>query len=68
MKWILLAFGLSFIPMWRQGEANKTTGGLNLWEYLAYRSRTEEYDPFGHPHIPYEDALERAQEAYERRN
>ena len=64
MKWLFIILGASFIPIWRQGEANKTTSGLNLWQYLAYRGRTERYDPFGHPHIPYEEALSRAQEAY----
>lgn len=56
----------SFLPIWRQGTHNRESGGLNFWEYVNYINQSE-FEPFGHPHIPYSEAEERAREAYEKR-
>jgi len=56
--WWLFGLGLSsFLPVWRAAGSEK---GLSLWQYMAYVS-TDEYKE---SHIPYEEAVEKAQEAF----
>ncbi|GAH86944.1 unnamed protein product [marine sediment metagenome] len=38
---------------------------MNFWQYMNDLNQ-EGYEPFGHPHIPYEEAVEQAKEAYQR--
>ena len=63
--WITAAlFGFaSILPIWRQGSVRD----MNFWQYLSYVNQ-EGYEPFGHPHIPYEEAVARAHEAWEEIN
>jgi hypothetical protein len=51
-------------PIWR-GAGHSRKDGVSFPQ-LAYDStRTLAESPFGHPHIPYDEAVSRAREAYE---
>ena len=50
---------LSLAPIWR-GAGHPRTDGVDLWRLLYDSTRTEEFGSFGQPHIPYEEAKQRA--------
>lgn len=58
-KIIVGAAVFSLLPIWRQSPKY----GMNLWEYLAHVSQ-DKYEPFGHPHLLYNVAVNRAREAH----
>lgn len=48
MKWLIIAFGLTLLPFWK----DVTTGeGQNLWEYVHSTAFTQR------KHIPVEEAI-----------
>lgn len=55
---------LSFAPIWR-GAGHSRFDGVSFWQLLKDSTETLKESPFGHPHIPYEEAVHRAQEAYQ---
>jgi len=63
MKWLIAALAFSFFPIWRSGVHSRKEG-VNFWQYLGDINQPG-YEPFGYPHIPYEEAVERAKEAYQ---
>ena len=65
MNWIIIggALFLSLLPIWRSGVHSRKEG-VNFWQYMQDLTQ-EGYEPFGHPHIPYEEAVAQAKEAYQ---
>lgn len=63
--WILLAIvGIATTaPIWR-GAGHSRQDGVSFWTLLHDSTRTLKESPFGHPHIPYDEAVMRAQQAY----
>jgi len=63
-KWVVLGLiGFSLLPIWR-GAGHPRTDGVNFWR-LAYDStQTLKESKFGYKHIPYEDAVKFAHEAW----
>ena len=53
---VLAGLGVSLLPIWRDPGSEKV---MTLWQYLHLMATTER------PHIPYEEAVRRAGEAYE---
>ena len=64
MPWLITAIILSFLPIWRSGVHSRKEG-VNFWQYMNDTDQ-EGYEPFRHPHIPFEEAVERAKETYQR--
>ena len=60
-KVLLVGFLLTLLPIWRAGTRS---GGMNVWQYLSYTNREDEYAPFGYQHLSYEAARGEAQKAY----
>jgi len=48
MKWIIIALGASFLPVWKDVSTGE---GLNIWEYLHSTAFTPR------KHIPVEEAI-----------
>jgi len=66
MKWFiaLSVLGIvSVLPIWR-GAGHSRHDGVSFWQLLYDSTHLTPDSPFGHPHLPYEDAVRRAQEAY----
>ena len=64
--WIALIAGLgiaSLLPIFR-GAGHSRHDGVNLWKLLHDSTHLTPDSPFGHPHLPYEEAVRRAREAY----
>jgi len=62
---LLTIAGVStFLPIWR-GAGHPRTEGISFWRLLRDSTQTLKESPFGHPHIPYTEAVERAREAYQ---
>ncbi len=59
-NWIVLGLAFSLIPIWRSAGGSN---GLNLWQYYAAVHQGD-INGFPYPHIPYEEAVRRASEAY----
>lgn len=57
MIWLFLILGTSFLPVWRAAGAEN---GMNFWEYQSYVGEDEYWEL----HIPYEEAVEKAEEAW----
>ena len=53
----------SILPLWR-GSLHTRHEGMNLWQYLHEGIKTIEEGKFGHPHILYEEARQRARQAF----
>lgn len=51
------------LPIWR-GAGHPRTEGISFWKLLHDSTNTLKESPFGHPHIPYQEAVQSAQEAY----
>lgn len=62
MKWLLIAIAVSFLPIWRSGVHSRKEG-VDFYQYMRDLNQ-KGYEPFGHPHIPYEEAVLKAEEAY----
>ena len=58
--WLAVALVFSFLPIWR-GAGHSRHDGVSLWQ-LVYESSTRSFEE---SHIRYEDAVRRAQEAYQ---
>lgn len=68
MKGLLITLGIlgvaSISPVFR-GAGHSRHDGVNLWRLLHDSVHLEESSPFGHPHLPYQEAVRLAQEAYQ---
>ncbi|MBA7466245.1 hypothetical protein ES705_37799 [subsurface metagenome] len=62
-KIALIGLALSFAPVWR-GAGHSRHDGVNLRRLLHDSTHLTPDSPFGHPHLPYEEASRRAQQAY----
>ena len=54
----------TFLPIWR-GAGHSRHDGVSFWRLLRDSSQTLKESPFGHPHILYDEAVTRAQQAYQ---
>lgn len=54
---------VSFLPILR-GAGHSRHDGVNFWQLLHDSTHLTPDSPFGHPHIPYDEAVRRAREAY----
>jgi len=59
---ILIGIAISFAPVFR-GARHSRYDGVNLWQLMRDSLRNQDKE-FGHPHLPYDEAVHRAQEAY----
>lgn len=68
MKGLLVCVGIlgvaSICPIWR-GAGHSRHDGVNLWRLVHDSTHLEPSSPFGHPHLPYSEAVRLAQEAYQ---
>jgi len=68
MKGLLICLGIlgvaSACPIWR-GAGHSRHDGVNLWRLLYDSTHITPDSPFGHPHLPYSEAVGLAQEAYQ---
>lgn len=55
---------VSFLPVWR-GAGHSRHDGVSFWKLLRDSTHLTPESPFGHPHIPYEEAVRRAHNAYQ---
>lgn len=53
----------SLLPIWR-GAGHSRHDGVNFWRLLRDSTHLMPDSPFGHPHLPYEEAVRQAREAY----
>jgi hypothetical protein len=53
----------SILPIWR-GAGHSCHDGVSFWRLLKDSTNDLKYGDFGHPHIPYDEAVARANEAY----
>lgn len=53
----------SVLPIWR-GAGHSRHDGVNLFRLVYDSTHINPDSPFGHPHLPYEEAVRRAREAY----
>lgn len=64
----LIALGIigtaTILPIWR-GAGHSQHDGISFWRLLHESTNDLKYGPFGHPHITYTEALERARIAYD---
>lgn len=69
MKGFLIVAGIlsvaSVLPVWR-GAGHSRHDGVSFWTMLYDSTHLTPESPFGHPHLPYEEAVRRAQEEYNR--
>lgn len=67
MKGLIITAGalgvISLLPIFR-GAGHSRHDGVNLWKLLHDSTHLTPESPFGHPHLPYSEAVHRAQEAY----
>ena len=67
MKGFLIVAGIltvaSVLPIFR-GAGHSRRDGVSLWTLLYDSTHLTPESPFGHPHLPYEEAVRRAQEAW----
>ena len=56
--WLIAGLAFTFLPIWRTAVHSRKEG-VNMWQALVDITQN-------HPHIPYEEAVERAREAYQR--
>ena len=54
----------TILPLWR-GAGHTRHDGVTFWKLLSDSTNLTPESPFGHPHLPYEEARRRAQEAYQ---
>lgn len=67
MKKALVVLGVlgvaSMLPIFR-GAGHSRHDGVNFWRLLHDSTQLTPDSPFGHPHLPYEEAQQLAREAY----
>ena len=67
MKGLLITLGvlgaISALPVFR-GAGHSRHDGVNLWRLVHDSTHLEPSSPFGHPHLPYEEARQRAHIAW----
>lgn len=63
MKWFIIGLLACFTPIWR-GAGHPRTDGVTALQLFRDSTRTSKTSEFGHPHILYEEAVARAQEAW----
>lgn len=60
----LVALGVaSVVPIWR-GAGHSRHDGISFWRLLHDSAHLTPESPFGHSHLPYDEAVRRAREAY----
>lgn len=68
MKGFLITLGIlgtaSILPIWR-GAGHSRHDGVTFWEMLKDSVHLTPDSPFGHPHLPYNEAVRQATEAYQ---
>jgi len=68
MKGLLICLGIlgvaSVLPIWR-GAGHSRHDGISFWRLLHDSTRLTPDSPFGYPHLPYQEAVRLAQEAYQ---
>ncbi len=68
MSKLLVGLGIlgvvSLLPIWR-GAGHSRHDGVSFWRLLHDSTQLTPDSPFGHPHLPYSEAVELAKEAYE---
>lgn len=66
-KGLLITLGalgiISILPIFR-GAGHSRHDGVNFWKLLHDSTHLTPESPFGHPHLPYSEAVRRAQQAY----
>lgn len=60
----VVAAAVSFLPIWR-GAGHPRTEGVSFWRMLRDSTHLTPDSPFGHPHLPYEEAVRQARAAYQ---
>ena len=55
---------VSFLPVFR-GAGHSRHDGVNFWRLLHDSTQLTPDSPFGHPHLPYSEAVRLAQDAYQ---
>ena len=66
LAFALITFGIvGSLKIWR-GAGHSRHDGVNLWRLLRDSTHLTPDSPFGHPHLPYDEAVRRAQEAYQK--
>lgn len=61
--WLGIGILLALLPVWR-GAGHSRFDGVSLPKLLADASRDIKKSPFGHPHLPYDEAVGQARQAY----
>jgi hypothetical protein len=68
MRTFLIVAGIAglalSIPIWR-GAGHSRHDGVTFWKLLHDSTNLIPDSPFGHPHLPYEEASRLADEAYQ---
>ncbi len=68
MKGLLIGLGIlgvvSFLPVFR-GAGHSRHDGVPFWRLLPDSTHLEPSSPFGHPHLPYSEAVRLARNAYQ---
>ena len=68
MKGFLITLGvigvISALPVFR-GAGHSRHDGVNFWRLLHDSTQLTPDSPFGHPHLPYSEAVRLAQDAYQ---
>ena len=54
---------VTLIPIWR-GAGHPRTKGVSFWKMLHDSTNLQPSSPFGHAHIRYEEAMERARRSW----
>lgn len=68
MRKLVIGLGIlgivSLLPIFR-GAGHSRHDGVSFWRLLHDSTNLTPDSPFGHPHLPYAEAVRRAQEAYQ---
>ena len=68
MKGLLITLGVlgvaSVLPIWR-GAGHSRHDGVSFLRLLHDSTHLTPDSPFGHPHLPYSEAVRQASEAYQ---
>jgi len=68
MKGLLMTLGalgvVSVLPIWR-GAGHSRHNGVSFWRLARDSTHLTPDSPFGHTHLPYEEAVRQASEAYQ---
>ena len=68
MQKLLVGLGIlgvvSFLPIFR-GAGHSRHDGVSFWKLIHDSTQLTPDSPFGHPHLPYQEAVRLAREAYQ---